>query len=158
MGQKVGGGCCVPSWGAGSLSYTMSPGIRPTSVPTKWHLDPSSRLATTHMDRKLGAVPLWGNGCLSNTMWPGSRSTSVPSGILIHPSIWPQYTDNTDRQRSDSIRRTAFIARRFASAVLATAIPSVCPSVRPSVRHTPVLCQTTACSTCSLHCQIAKCV
>ena len=30
---------------------------------------------------------------------------------------------------------------RIASAVLATAIPSVCPSVRPSVRHTPVLCQ-----------------
>ena len=40
-------------------------------------------------------------------------------------------------------------ARRFASAVLATAIPFACPSVcpsvclsvRPSVRHTPVLCQ-----------------
>jgi len=34
---------------------------------------------------------------------------------------------------------------RIASAVLATAIPSVCPSiclsVRPSVCHTPVLCQ-----------------
>jgi len=30
---------------------------------------------------------------------------------------------------------------RIASAVLATAIPSVCPSVHLSVRHTPVLCQ-----------------
>ena len=30
---------------------------------------------------------------------------------------------------------------RIASAVLATAIPSVCLSVRLSVRHTPVLCQ-----------------
>jgi len=30
---------------------------------------------------------------------------------------------------------------RTASAVLATAIPSVRLSVRPSVRHTPVLCQ-----------------
>jgi len=30
---------------------------------------------------------------------------------------------------------------RIASALLATAIPSVCPSVCPSVRHTPVLCQ-----------------
>jgi len=30
---------------------------------------------------------------------------------------------------------------RIASAVLATAIPSVCLSVIPSVRHTPVLCQ-----------------
>ena len=35
----------------------------------------------------------------------------------------------------DSI--TLFSARRIASALLATAIPSVCPSVR----HTPVLCQ-----------------
>jgi len=26
---------------------------------TKWHLDPSSRLATTDMGRKLGSVPLW---------------------------------------------------------------------------------------------------
>jgi len=34
-----------------------------------------------------------------------------------------------------------FTARRIASAVLATAIPSVCPSVCPSVSHTPVLCQ-----------------
>ena len=30
---------------------------------------------------------------------------------------------------------------RIASALLATAIPSVCPSVRLSVRYTPVLCQ-----------------
>jgi len=27
---------------------------------TKWHLDPSSRLATIDMGRKLGALPLWG--------------------------------------------------------------------------------------------------
>ena len=31
-------------------------------------------------------------------MSPGSRPTSVPSGILIHPTIWPQYTNVTDRQ------------------------------------------------------------
>ena len=40
--------------------------------------------------------------------------------------------------------RPIFTARRnarIASAVLATAIPSVCPSVCLSVRHTPVLCQ-----------------
>jgi len=30
---------------------------------------------------------------------------------------------------------------RIASAVLATAIPSICPSVRPSVCHKRVLCQ-----------------
>jgi len=27
---------------------------------TNWHLDPSSRLATTGMDRKMGTVPLLG--------------------------------------------------------------------------------------------------
>jgi len=37
---------------------------------------------------------------------------------------------------------TARRSARIASAVLATAIPSVCRlSVCPSVRHTPVLCQ-----------------
>jgi len=50
-------------------------------------------------------------------------------------------TDTVDkRPRSGS---TFYSARnaRIASAVLATAIPSVCPSVRLSVYHTPVLCQ-----------------
>ena len=42
-------------------------------------------------------------------MWPWAEVyTSLPSGILIHPTVWPQYTnvteDRTDRQRSDSIR------------------------------------------------------
>jgi len=35
----------------------------------------------------------------------------MPSFILIHPTVWPQYTNVTDRtgqtvQRSDSIGRT----------------------------------------------------
>jgi len=32
-------------------------------------------------------------GTPSNTLSPGPRPTSVPSDILIHPTIWPQYTD-----------------------------------------------------------------
>jgi len=49
-------------------------------------------------------------------MWPGPRPTSVSSFTLIHPTVWPQYTnvtgkqtDKQDRQarhRSDSIGRT----------------------------------------------------
>ena len=42
----------------------------------------------------------------SNAMWLGPRPTYIPSGIVIHPTVWPQYTnvtDRTDRQRSDSI-------------------------------------------------------
>jgi len=74
------------------------------------------RLATIDMGRKLGdcAPFLLGEGTEfpSNTIWPGPEPTSTPSFILIHPTVWPQYTNNTDRtrqdrQRSDSIGQTA---------------------------------------------------
>jgi len=61
----------------------------------------------------------WGGGCCapfrggvgfaSNTTLPGPRPTSVPSGILIHPTVCPQYTNFTDGetgQRSHCIGRT----------------------------------------------------
>jgi len=32
------------------------------------------------------------------TLWTGPRPTSVPSFILIRPTVWPQYTNVTDRQ------------------------------------------------------------
>jgi len=51
-----------------------------------------------------------GSGSPSNTMWPWSRPTCMPSFILIHPTIWPQYTNvtQTDRQtRTDSKRFTS---------------------------------------------------
>ena len=64
-------------------------------------------------------------GSPSSTMWPVPRPTSMPSFILIHPTVWPQYTNVTDRQdidkqerqRSDSIGRTIFwrpFVKRFA--------------------------------------------
>ena len=58
------------------------------------------RLATIDVGRKLvDVVPLWGGaGSSSNTMWPGSRPTCIPSVIVIHPTVWPQYTNVTDRQ------------------------------------------------------------
>jgi len=67
---------------------------------TKWHLNPSNRLATTGSGRKLGAVPLLGRGAgsPSDTVWPGRRPISVPSFIFIHPTVWPQYANVTDRQ------------------------------------------------------------
>ena len=42
------------------------------------------------------------------TMWPGPRPNSVPSGILIHLTVWPQYTnvtDRTDRQTGHTMVR-----------------------------------------------------
>ena len=37
-----------------------------------------------------------GGGSPSNTMWPGTRPTCMPSFILIHPTVWSQYTNVTD--------------------------------------------------------------
>jgi len=45
------------------------------------------------------AVPLsvQGSWSPSNTVSSGLRPTSMPVGILIHPTVWPQYTNITDR-------------------------------------------------------------
>ena len=56
------------------------------------------RLATVVVGRKVGGGLLrhvQGSWVPSNTNWPGPRPTSVPSGILIHPTVWPQYTNAT---------------------------------------------------------------
>jgi len=53
--------------------------------------------------RRLGG----GDGSPSNTMWPGPRPTCMPSFILIRPTVWPQYTNVTDRQ-TDSISPQKF--------------------------------------------------
>ena len=45
-----------------------------------------------------------GPGSPSNTMWPGPRfTTCMPSFILIRPTVWPQYTNVTDRTDSGTI-------------------------------------------------------
>ena len=89
-------GAAVPlsrGGGAGSPSNTMIVAWAEVHFRTKWHLDPSSRLATTDTGRKLGAPPPFGEEGAespSNTMPLGLRPTSLPSGILIHPATWPQ--------------------------------------------------------------------
>ena len=68
------------------------------------------RLVTIDMGRKVdgAAVPLsvGGAGSRSNIMRPGPRPTSIPSGILIYPSVCPQYTNVTDRQDRERDRQT----------------------------------------------------
>ena len=69
------------------------------------HLHPSSRLATIDMDRKLVVCPFGEGGA-------GSPSNNVARAEaylhakfhLIRPTVWPQYTNVTDRQ--DSTDRT----------------------------------------------------
>jgi len=89
MSRKEGGAVPLSQGGSGSPSHC---GLAEVYFCTKWHLHPSSRLATIDMGRKLGLRPLLGRGAgfPSNTMLSGLRPTSLPSGILIHPVIWPQ--------------------------------------------------------------------
>jgi len=101
MSRKLG---AVSLWGEGLGPYLTQCGQGrgpPTFVVrTKWHLDPSSHLATIDIGRKLGAFALpllfgegegWA-GSISNTMWRGPRPTSVPSGIFNNPAVWPVAT------------------------------------------------------------------
>jgi len=60
-------------------------------------------------------------GSPCNTMWKGLRPTCLPSFILIRPTVWPQFTNvtdrQTDRQRTDSTERTVLqtvAQKRFA--------------------------------------------
>jgi len=57
--RKLGGGCRAPFLGELGPHVTRC-GLAEAYLRTRWHLDPSSRLATTNMSRKLGAVPLLG--------------------------------------------------------------------------------------------------
>jgi len=43
-----------------------------------------------------------GAGSPSNTMWPGPRPTCMPRFTLIQPTIWPHYTNITDRTGQDT--------------------------------------------------------
>jgi len=73
-----------------------------------------------------GSVLLfWGGaGSPSNTMLP--RPTSVPRFIFIHPAVWPQYTNVTDRTNNALIHR----ANRFTNGRPKTVrpmLPDSCP-------------------------------
>jgi len=61
MGQKLGeGGCAFFLGAAGSPSNTVA--LDEAYLHTKWHLSPSSRLATTDISRKLGGCAPLGEG------------------------------------------------------------------------------------------------
>jgi len=95
-GPKIGWHeMCHFSGGAGCHKVAWSEAY----LRTRWHLSPSSRLATMDVGQKLEVVPLWGGraGSPSNTMWPRTRPNCVASFILICPTVWPQYTNVTDR-------------------------------------------------------------
>ena len=82
----------VPRFSAGGAGYPsniISPGLRPTSVPSDILIHPDVWSQQICMGRKLGTVPLLfegrGAGSPSNTMWLWPMPTSLPSGVFIHP-------------------------------------------------------------------------
>jgi len=85
MGRKKIGGGSAPFGTGSSVPMQHNATWAEAYLRTKWHLDPSSRLATRDMGRKLGGSALFwggGTGSPSNTMSLGSRPTSIPSGVL----------------------------------------------------------------------------
>ena len=94
-GLKLG---AVPFFGGGELGLHLTQcglGRGLPSYQVAWHLNPSSRLATIDMGRKVWGGGLCsilgGAGSPSTKMSHGPRPTSVPSGILVHPAM-PQET------------------------------------------------------------------
>ena len=103
------GRCCAPFRGGAGPHLTQC--RLGQGLPLyKWYLIhpavwPQQTWATVYMD-----ADIWLKDCCapfsaaggarspSNTMWPGPRPTSTPSGVLIYPTVWPQYTNVTDRQ------------------------------------------------------------
>ena len=82
-------------------------------------------------------APFWGGapGFPFNTVSLGLRPTSLPSGILIHPAIWPQYTnvtDRTDRTRQNTTRQDRQIDRQQSDNTGRTVLQSVAQKPRCS--------------------------
>ena len=101
-GLKRVGDCGAPfAGGAGSLSNTVWPGPRFTSVPSGVFIHPAvwpqykTCAENWGLCPFLGAAANWGGAgawSTSKAMSLRPRSTSIPSGILIHPAVWPQRT------------------------------------------------------------------
>ena len=63
MGRKQEKGLLCPFRGRAGPPLTHCGLGRGLYIRAKWRLHPSSRLVTTDMDRKLGAVPILGGSC-----------------------------------------------------------------------------------------------
>ena len=135
MGRKEGGGCCAPfAGGAGSPSNTMWPGPRSTSVPSGIHpaIWPQQIWTEIREGCALGKSGTW---VPSNRMWPGTRPTCEPSFILIHPTVWPQYTNVIDRQTGQTDRQAKQRSDSIGRTVLQTVAQNETLSYRTTERH-----------------------
>jgi len=104
------GRCTAFLGGAGFWSPSDKVAGAEAYLHTKWHLNPSSRLATTDMGRKLGTVPPFlGGGRLGPHLTHCGLGRGLPARQISFWSVQP-FGHNTptsrtghDRQRSDSI-------------------------------------------------------
>ena len=128
MGRKLAG--LWPFSGKELRPNLTTCGLSQAYLHTKWHLYPSSRSATTDMV-EIGvchACPFilfffWGAGSPSYTMWPGP--TSMPSFILIHPAIWPQYTNFTDRTNRKVAQKPTFLFKNCSHVCISLCITAI---------------------------------
>jgi len=82
----------------GSLSNTMWPGPSSTSIPSGILIHPAIWLQQSRAENWKAAVPRWGE--LGPHLTQCGRGRGLPPcqlSILIHPTVWPQYTNVTDR-------------------------------------------------------------
>ena len=104
-------------WGTNLTQSRLGRGLPPYEVAS-WAIWPQQ----IWLKIGEGLCPFGGGraGSPSNIMWPGPRPTCIPSFILVRPTVWPQCTNITDRQQSDSIRRTVLqtVAQKLTSKFL----------------------------------------
>jgi len=103
MGRKVGAAVLlfVGELGPHLTQCSLGRGL-PLYQVASWSIQPFGH---NRHGSKIGGCASFGTGARSpsNTMWPGPRPPSIPSGILIHPTVWPQYINVTNnRQRFNS--------------------------------------------------------
>jgi len=116
MGRKVGRLLCPFPWPGAGSHLTVSPSVE-AYLRAKWHLDPSSRLATTDMGQKLGTCHFF----LGEELYPHLTQCGLGRGLppyqVASKSIKPfghstptskTGQDTQDRQQSDNIGRTFY--------------------------------------------------
>jgi len=90
MGRQLGGGLC-PFLGGAELGPHVTQCGQGRGLPlyqvASWSIQPFGH---NKHGQKLGAVPPF----LGRVSWV---PTCMPSFTLIHPTVWPQYTNVTDR-------------------------------------------------------------
>jgi len=117
MGQKLG---AVPLLGSGScVPIKRNVAWIEAYLHTKWHRDPSTRLGTIDMGRKLGGSAPLGERDLGPHLTHCDQGQGLPARQVLSGSVQPfghstpalqtgqdRYTGQTDRQWSGSIGPT----------------------------------------------------